>query len=317
MNSPIANTENVVLAKTKAPRAPTLSAKYSKFMAFGYWLTSKLVEKTVLTEAQRDTVFENLAMFQSLDEQVAFYEGFLETSCGPSSKAIKKLVSAKNKPPKAPRAKKAKAAEKQDDLIAQLIADVNGEATTVVAIEPKKKAPKKSKKADTEASADPAPTVEQVAPKKKAAAKKSKKADEVATEAPVPLVDAPKKKAAPKKSKVAPEVVAPEVVAPEVVAPEVVAPEVVAPEVVAPEVVAAAPKKKATKKTKVAAVEPAVEPAVAVVASVVDEDIIQTRVVSIADKDYLIDSQNNLYTIEEPHDQVGNYDPSTGNVSFL
>ena len=291
MNSPIANTENVVLAKTKAPRAPNLSAKYSKFMAFGYWLTSQLVEKSVLTEAQRDTVFENLAMFQSLDEQVAFYEGFLETSCGPSSKAIKKLVSAKNKPPKAPRVKKAKA-EKQDDLIAQLIADANGEATTVVASEPKKKAPKKSKKADTEASVDPTPTdVEQVAPKKKAASKKSKKADEVATEAPVPLVEVPKKKAAPKKSKVAPEVVAPEVVA--------------------------APKKKATKKTKGAAVEPVVEPVIAVVASVVDEDIIQTRVVTIADKEYLIDSQNNLYTIEEPHDQVGNYDPSTGNVTFL
>ena len=66
MNSPVANTVVV-----KAPRAPTLPAKYSKFMAFGYWITSQLVEKAILTEAQRDSVFENLAMFQSLDRQVS------------------------------------------------------------------------------------------------------------------------------------------------------------------------------------------------------------------------------------------------------
>ena len=331
MNSPVENTvaNTVVVAKT--PRAPTLAAKYSKFMAFGYWITSQLVEKAILTEAQRDSVFENLAIFQSLDEQVAFYEGFLKTSCGPSSKAIKKLVAAKNKPPKAPRAKKTKAVEKQDDLIAKLIADANdgGEGAAPQEAAPKKKAaPKKSKKSEAaEGASEPVAPVEgavaegavaegavtEALPKKKAAPKKSKKTDAVATletsDAPVTegsvavaTADAlPKKKAAPKKSKKSETVAATEGAEEPVVVAE------------------AEPKKKAapkkSKKTQPVEVAP-VEVSEPVVAEEGDEDIIQTRVVAIADKEYLIDSQNNLYTIEEPHDNIGNYDPASGNVSF-
>jgi hypothetical protein len=310
-------------------------------MAFGYWITSQLVEKAILTEAQRDSVFENLAIFQSLDEQVAFYEGFLKTSCGPSTKAIKKLVAAKNKPPKAPRAKKTKAvAEKQDDLIAKLIADANdggeGVAPAVTEAAPKKKAaPKKSKKtepvATLETATESATSVENVAAeepvapveaKKKAAPKKSKKTEAVATleagtegvVAPVTegstdvatadvaeaVADAePKKKAAPKKSKKTEAATEGSVAVTEVVATE--------------------PKKKAapkkSKKTEAATEEPVAAP-VEPVAEEGDEDIIQTRVVAIADKEYLIDSQNNLYTIQEPHDNIGSYDPASGNVSF-
>ncbi len=319
MNSPVENT--VVVAK--APRTPTLAAKYSKFMAFGYWITSQLVEKAILTEAQRDSVFENLAIFQSLDEQVAFYEGFLKTSCGPSTKAIKKLVAAKNKPPKAPRAKKTKAvAEKQDDLIAKLIADANdgGEGAApavpqegaVAEAAPKKKAAsKKSKKTEPvaalEAATEGAVVAEElVAPveaKKKAAPKKSKKTEpvatlEAATEGSTDVAEAePKKKAAPKKSKKTE----------------------AATEGAVAEVAVTEPKKKAapkkSKKTEAATEEPVAAP-VEPVAEEGDEDIIQTRVVAIADKEYLIDSQNNLYTIQEPHDNIGSYDPASGNVSF-
>jgi hypothetical protein len=342
MNSSVENTVANTVVVAKAPRTPTLPAKYSKFMAFGYWITSQLVEKTILTEAQRDSVFENLAIFQSLDEQVAFYEGFLKTSCGPSTKAIKKLVAAKNKPPKAPRAKKTKAvAEKQDDLIAKLIADANDggegaavpqEGTTVPqeAAPKKKAAPKKSKKtepvATLEAATEGAAVAEEpVAPveaKKKAAPKKSKKTEPVATleaategstegstavvaTAEVVVAEAePKKKAAPKKSKKTE------------AATEGDAP------VAVTEVVATEPKKKAapkkSKKTEpvAAPVEPVAAPVEPVATEEGDEDIIQTRVVAIAEKEYLIDSQNNLYTIEEPHDNIGSYDPASGNVSF-
>jgi len=355
MNSPVENT--VVSTKAKAPRPPTLPAKYSKFMAFGYWMTTQLVEKAILTEAQRDSVFENLAIFQSLDEQVAFYEGFLKTSCGPSAKAIKKLVAAKNKPPKAPRAKKAKAVvEKQDDLIAKLIADANDgvevaavpqEGAVSEAVPKKKAAPKKSKKTDAapldvapldvaplaEGTSEPvAPAVAEAAPKKKAAPKKSKKT-ETADVAEASVAEAlPKKKAAAKKSKKTETVASEEPVvategaaAPADVAEVSVAEVSVAEASVAEASVAEAlPKKKAapkkSKKTEVAPVEVSAPPAdatpVADVADDDDEDIIQTRVVAIADKEYLIDSQNNLYTIEEPHDNIGNYDPATGNVSF-
>jgi hypothetical protein len=329
MNSSVENTVVV----TKAPRTPTLAAKYSKFMAFGYWITSQLVEKAILTEAQRDSVFENLAIFQSLDEQVAFYEGFLKTSCGPSTKAIKKLVAAKNKPPKAPRAKKTKAvAEKQDDLIAKLIADANdgGEGAAPVEAAPKKKAAaKKSKKTEPvstlEAATEGAVVAEEpVAPveaKKKAAPKKSKKTEPVATldaategfvapltegstdvaTADVVTAEAePKKKAAPKKSKKTEAATEGSTAVAEVVATE--------------------PKKKAapkkSKKTETVATEEPVAAPVEPVAEEGDEDIIQTRVVAIADKEYLIDSQNNLYTIQEPHDNIGSYDPASGNVSF-
>ena len=316
MNSPVANT--VVVAK--APRAPTLAAKYSKFMAFGYWITSQLIEKAVLSEAQRDSVFENLAIFQSVDEQVAFYEGFLKDSCGPSTKAIKKLVAAKNKPPKAPRAKKAKAV-KQDDLIAKLIADANdgvAENADAAAAAPKKKAaPKKSKKTE-EASAAPVEgavaegDVAEALPKKKAAPKKSKKtvatletvATDVTTTDDVATAE-PKKKAAPKKSKKTEAVVATEGSVESAPAE--------------PKKKAAPKKSKKTENVATTSVEVA-EPVVAApveVAEEGDEDIIQTRVVAIADKEYLIDSQNNLYTIQEPHDNIGSYDPASGNVSFL
>ena len=303
-------------------------------MAFGYWITTQLVEKAILTAEQRDSVFENLAIFQSLDEQIAFYEGFLKTSCGPSAKAIKKLVAAKNKPPKAPRAKKTKAAasEKQDDLIAKLIADANDGTDADAAAAPKKKAaPKKSKKnvAPLETTAtdsiEPVASTEveaAVVPKKKAAPKKSKKTEEPSVTAVEPVVEtavaiepvtteapAPKKKAAPKKSKKTDEAAT---------AADAAAAE-------ATEATEALPKKKApaakkSKKTEAAKVEAAavvaeVEPSTTI-AGDDDEDIIQTRVVAISDKEYLIDSQNNLYTIEEPHDNIGNYDPSTGNVSF-
>ena len=323
MNSPVANT--VVVAK--APRAPTLAAKYSKFMAFGYWITSQLVEKAILTEAQRDSVFENLAIFQSVDEQVAFYEGFLKTSCGPSTKAIKKMVAAKNKPPKAPRAKKEKAV-KQDDLIAKLIADANDGVAETAA--PKKKAaPKKSKKTE-EASAAPVEgavaegAVAEALPKKKAAPKKSKKTvatletvttDVTTTEgsatddlAATEGAAEPKKKAAPKKSKKTETVATLETV----VATEGSEPVESAP---------AEPKKKAapkkSKKTENVATTSVEVAAPVEVAEEGDEDIIQTRVVAIADKEYLIDSQNNLYTVQEPHDNIGSYDPASGNVSFL
>jgi hypothetical protein len=308
-------------------------------MAFGYWITSQLVEKAILTEAQRDSVFENLAMFQSLDEQVAFYEGFLKTSCGPSTKAIKKMVAAKNKPPKAPRAKKTKAvaAEKQDDLIAKLIADANDGGVAEGApqegpVAKKKAASKKSKKTEVpaaEGTSEPVAPVEgavaEALPKKKAAPKKSKKTEAVATleagtegvvapvtegstdvaTADVVTADAlPKKKAAPKKSKKT-----------ETVATEAPAPV---------DVTEVLPKKKAApKKSKKTEAEPVVAAPVEVTEVEVsaedgaDEDIIQTRVVAIADKEYLIDSQNNLYTIQEPHDNIGSYDPASGNVSFL
>jgi hypothetical protein len=310
-------------------------------MAFGYWITSQLVEKTILTEAQRDSVFENLAIFQSLDEQVAFYEGFLKTSCGPSTKAIKKLVAAKNKPPKAPRAKKTKAAaaEKQDDLIAKLIADANdggeGVAVPQEAAPKKKAAPKKSKKTEPVATLETATAVENVAAeepvapveaKKKAAPKKSKKTEAVATleagtegvVAPVTegstdvdtadvaeaVADAePKKKAAPKKSKKTEAATEGTTSVETVVAEEPVAP-------------VEGKKKAAPKKSKKTEAEPVAAAPVEVAQEDGDEDIIQTRVVAIADKEYLIDSQNNLYTIQEPHDNIGSYDPASGNVSF-
>ena len=335
MNSPVANT--VVESKVKTPRAPTLASKYSKFMAFGYWMTSQLVEKAILSEAQRDSVFENLAMFQSLDDQVTFYDGFLKTSCGPATKAIKKLVAAKNKPAKSPRAKKTKAGEKQDDLIAKLIADANDDVTTegtspapVESVPKKKAAPKKSKKnteetvasdvtpltegdsapAETTTASDVVAAVTELQPKKKAAPKKSKKTEQTAivetaivepaivepatveTAIVEPATVEPKKKAAPKKSKKTDEATTIE-----------------------------EPKKKAapkkSKKTETA-VEPVEEVATVVAESAEDddEDIIQTRVVAIAEKEYLIDSQNNLYTIQEPHDNIGSYDPASGNVSF-
>jgi hypothetical protein len=104
---------NVVLAseataekKPRAPRKPTLPAKYQKFMVFGFSLLRSLQESGVLSDEALESAYsDQLKLFGALDDQTAFYQGFLD-GCSAQTKVMKKFVADRNKPPRKTRAKK-------------------------------------------------------------------------------------------------------------------------------------------------------------------------------------------------------------------
>ena len=100
-NSPVAE------KKAKAPRKPTLSAKYSKFLVGNYNMIQMLSAKGLLTDEAVETAYSEIKLFDNIEDQTAFYEASIEGSKA-TSKAMKKMVTQRLKPPKAPRAKKAK-----------------------------------------------------------------------------------------------------------------------------------------------------------------------------------------------------------------
>ena len=300
-----ANAANAV----KAPKKPTLSAKYSRFLSFGHWFLTK----TDLNEETRKQLFQQMSMFGTVEEQTTFFEVFF-SEIKDTNKVMRKMVAEAKKPPKAPkapRAKKTKAAPAaQDELVAQLIADANGgepvaaaadaTAPTGAAAKEKKPRAKKVKEvaaadatepaADATVAAEPAAATVAAAKEKKPRAKKVKETASVATDAlvePVAEAPAPSTDAATEPAATEPVTVA---------APKEKKPRAKKAD--------AAEKPKKTKKTEAAPAAPVDD---------ASEDV-QTRVVTIDDKEYLIDSENNLYDTNFPHDQVGTFNPETGAI---
>ena len=100
----------VVAAAEPKVKKPTLPAKFAKFMQFGYFFVSSVKSAGLLDETVSNDLLERLCVFASVDDQKAFYEGWL-ASAKDSNKALRKLVSAHLKAnstpkPRAPRAKK-------------------------------------------------------------------------------------------------------------------------------------------------------------------------------------------------------------------
>jgi hypothetical protein len=295
MSSETQTTVAPVVVKTKAP---SLAAKHTRFMAFGYWFIANNAE--LVSEELRDQLFRKLNMFATVEEQTAFYEGF-EGQLSEVNKTIRKMIAASKKPPKtkAPRAKKTKEAP-QDELVAQLIADANnaGVETTepVVAAEKKPKAPKKTKGAEAtgEAAAEKKPK----APR----AKKTKEAEPLAEPSPElvsePITESLAEPVAAEKKPKAPRVKKTKEAAPDATGEDAAEKPVEKKKKVDSE------KPKKTKKTK------------EVVPDSNDRDI-QTQFITIDDKEYLIDESNKLYNAEAPHDQVGTYDPETAAVNLF
>ena len=92
--------------KPRAPRKPTLPAKYQKFMTFGFSLLRSLQESAVLSDEALESSFSSqLKLFGALDDQTAFYQAFLD-GCSAQTKVMKKFVADRNKPPRKTRAKK-------------------------------------------------------------------------------------------------------------------------------------------------------------------------------------------------------------------
>jgi hypothetical protein len=271
-------------------------------MSFGFWFLNKM-DATV-----RDQLFPELKLFSTIEDQSAFFQTYLDDASA-SNKIMRKTVAAFHKPPKVRAEKKSRKSSKpvaaeSDDLIAKLIADANGSTEPASGDAPVQEKPKKSRKS-TKKTEEPATTSDVVAADapveekpKKATKKSTKKAeDPVTTTQPVaadePVQEKPKK-ATKKSTKKAEEPVAPTTDAPVADAP-----------------VQEKPKKatkKSTKKTEApvaAAAEAPTEP----LAQDDESDEIQTRIVTIdGGKQYLIDSEYNLYDITS-HEQIGKFDP--------
>lgn len=262
-------------APEKKARKPTLSAKYSKFLVSNYSIIQMLQAKGLLSDEAVETAYSEIKLFDSVEDQAAFYESTLESSKA-ISKTMKKFVTQRLKPPKAPRAKKERKpkAEKADaeakpkkprtkkattvaddtkqDLVAQLVADANG----------------------------PMPVAEE-APKTPV--------QEVAEVKEAP--GAPKKEKKPRAKKADAKVEA------------------------KAEAKAEAPKEKKPRGRKPKAKEepkPVVQEAAAVEEED-DEEEIHTQEIEIGGKTYLIDNDNNLYSVDT-HEQVGSFNTETNQV---
>jgi len=106
----IINTVPAADAAAPKEKKPNLAAKFAKFMQFGFFFVSSVKDAGLLDEAASKELLERLCVFSSVDEQKAFYEGWL-SSAKESNKTLRKTVAAWRKAnlppkPKVPRAKK-------------------------------------------------------------------------------------------------------------------------------------------------------------------------------------------------------------------
>jgi len=279
MSSPINNqivAASPVAEKVKAVRKPTLSAKYSKFLVANYSIIQMLSAKGLLTDEAVETAYSEIKLFESVEDQTAFYEASIEGSKA-TSKTMKKFVTQRLKPPKAPRAKKAKkevdpnaqpkakkprtkketkvAKDTEQDIVAQLVEAANAPMTPI--------------------GSPPAVPVEPPVVAKKARKPRAKKADAVAT----------------------------------AVAEDINA----AAPAAAAEVKAPKEKKPRAKKVKETAPVPAPAPVEAVENDESEDEEIHTQEITIGNKTFLIDTENNLYSVDT-HDQVGTFNADTNEV---
>lgn len=250
--------------KEVKPRKPTLSAKYTKFVVFGYSMVNALVAAGLIPEDQVDTAYAQIKLMDSVEDQTAFYSGFLE-NLSASGKAMKKFLNDKKKPPKEPKVRKPRAKK----------ADSDAEPKA-----PKEKKPRAKKEAKAESESESEPKKE-----KKPKAKKSVTVESdanvdlisnlvnAAQADPIPApVDAPAE--APKAKK----------------EPKVKESKAKEPK---------ATKEPKAKAKKEAPAAPVVEPTPALEAEDDDDDeVIQTRETVIDGETFLVDQEGNLYDPE-------------------
>ncbi len=95
------------------PRKPTLKEKHSRFLVSNYSLIQYLSAKGLMTEEAVETAYSEIKMFAPLEDQEAFYDAYI-TESKTTKKTMKKFITQRNKPPKAPRAKKEPKAKKEN-----------------------------------------------------------------------------------------------------------------------------------------------------------------------------------------------------------
>ena len=187
------------VAKTKTP---TLSGKYIKFLVFGNWFIDRLAVAGTTDEATVEAMRLQLELFAGVSKQTEMFDLFFQ-EIKDSTKSMKALIRKHNAPPKKekkPRAKasvatdgtetekkrgrKKKATEvvhdKQDDLVAEIVAAAQGQGTDgstnpslmVAEPQPKKKYVRKPKivEPETARALEPELVAEQIVVQKVAVA---------------------------------------------------------------------------------------------------------------------------------------------------
>jgi hypothetical protein len=187
-------TEAVV--KARGVKKPTLAAKFSRFLIFGYGFVRSLESRGILSAEGVESALSELKLMSAVDEQTEFYTSVISQN-KETAKVMRKYVAIRNKPPKAPRAAKAptekKARAKKTsrvandsdvDVVSNVVATVDNKAAAKEAKEAEKAAAKEAKEAEKAAA--------KAAKEAKDAAKKAVKpvAAPVVVEAPV-VVAAP------------------------------------------------------------------------------------------------------------------------------
>ena len=300
MSSP--QVQNTVVAavapvKEKKPRKPTLAAKHSKVVIANYSIIQMLHSKGLLSDEGVETAYSEIKLFDSVDDQTAFYESF-NTSLKDTGKTMKKFVTQRLKPPKAPRAKKettAKPRTKKTDKVAD-DTKVDVVAQLVEAANAPMSPPRQA-----EAKAPDAPSSVVLSNNNLVcvlAGLSSRLTGHMPLEQ---IADAPVKAKKPRAKKVA-----------EVVAPQTPEKNEVVAEVKAPD--APVKEKKARKPRAKKEVAPPPPLQLEVKEEVEEEDEeIHTQEIIIGDKTYLIDGENNIYSVET-HDHIGTFDPEKNEV---
>lgn len=286
-----------VVAKAKKA---SLSGKYSKFLVFGYGFVKSLEAKGVLSADGVESAFEELKLLSSVEEQTSLYETLLSQTAA-TGKVMRKFIALRNKPPSAPRAKKTPAAkpaaggekkarakkstrvenDSTSDIVGQLVAAANApivaEVKAPVAVT---KAPVAKKTAEEKEAEKAAAKAE------KAAAKEAKDAEKAAAKAE----KAAAKEGKPKKEK------APAAAKKEKAPANVATAPPVARNLLSEfdnEAVAESEAKEAEEEEE-------------------DEEI-HTQELVIKGKSYLIDEDNNVYSVDT-HEQIGTFEPATQTI---
>ena len=265
----------------KKARKPSLKEKHSRFLVSNYSLIQFLSSKGLLTDEAVESAYSEIKLLAPVEDQEAFYESYLSES-KTTKKAMTKFVKDRNKPPKAPKKTRAKKAD--------------GETA------PKKSRAKKNTTVanDTEvdvvaqATANDGGASDLVNELTAAATAVDTEAVMVAPATPetqtVEVAEAPgapkkepkaKKEGAKKEPKAKKEV--------------------------------AEKKPKATKKSKKEETPIVAAPVVVEEEEEEDEEI-HTQEIEIAGKSYLIDGDNNIYSVDT-HDEIGTYDATTNTIS--
>lgn len=270
----------------KKHRKPTLKEKHSRFLVSNYSLIQFLSSKGLITDEAVETAYSEIKLLAPVEDQEAFYESYL-TESKTTKKAMTKFIRERNKPPKAPKKTRAKKAD--------------GETA------PKKSRAKKNTTVanDTEVDVVAQATandggasdlVNELTAAATAAAPTTPENNPVTTGAEAP--GAPKKERKPRAKKADAEPKAKKEVAKKEVAKKEVAEK----------------KPKATKKSKKEEAAPVVAAPVVQEEEEEEDEEIHTQEIEIGGKSYLIDGDNNIYSVDT-HDEIGTYDAATNTIN--